>query len=157
VNAGSGIRMTDWYEKAAAIVFCWYNGQNGHIAVAEILSGQVNPSGKLPITLEREFSDGPGADYVPPGETLYYGANVEWDKLKPVYDVHYREGVFVGYRWYEQKQIKPLYAFGFGLSYTHFDYGSLMVRQSRVQAGEPVELSFTLHNDGPREGRETVQ
>lgn len=157
VNAGSGIRMTDWYEQAAAIVFCWYNGQNGHIAVAEILTGQVNPSGKLPITLEREFSDGPGAEYVPSGETLYYGANDEWEKLKPVYDVHYREGVFVGYRWYEQKQIKPLYAFGFGLSYTHFEYGTLIVRQSRVQAGEPVELSFTLRNDGPREGRETVQ
>src|SRR5690606_19422230 len=106
VNAGSGIRMTDWYEQAAAIVFCWYNGQNGHIAVAEILTGQVNPSGKLPITLEREFSDGPGAEYVPSGETLYYGANDEWEKLKPVYDVHYREGVFVGYSWYEQKQIK---------------------------------------------------
>lgn len=157
VNAGSGIRMTDWYEQAAAIVFCWYNGQNGNIAVAEILTGEVNPSGKLPITLEREFSDGPGADYVPEGEVLYYGTNDEWEKVKPVYDVHYREGVFVGYRWYEQKQIKPLYAFGFGLSYTRFEYGSLTLKQTRIQAGESLELSFPLRNAGLREGRETVQ
>ena len=157
VNAGSGIRMVDWYEQAAAIIYCWYNGQNGHIAVAEILAGEVNPSGKLPITLEREFCDGPGADYIPAGETLYYGANDDWEKVKPVYDVHYREGVFVGYRWYEQQQIKPLYAFGSGLSYTEFEYRSLAVKQARIQAGDSLELSFTLRNAGLREGRETVQ
>lgn len=157
VHAGSGVRMTDWYEQAAAIVFCWYSGQNGNIALAEILSGETNPSGKLPITLEREFADSPGFGYIPEGETLYTGANDEWEKIHPVYDVVYKEGLFVGYRWYEKQNIAPLYAFGFGLSYTHFDYGNLSVKDASVAVGEPVEICFDLKNSGSRRGKETVQ
>lgn len=157
VNAGSGVRMTDWCERAAAILFCWYSGQNGNIAVAEILSGETNPSGKLPITLEREFSDSPGFGYVPSGETLYNGANDEWEKLRPVYDVHYEEGVFVGYRWYESRNIRPLYSFGFGLSYTRFDYANLVVASEAVRRGEPVQISFGIKNIGARQGKETAQ
>jgi len=156
VNSGSGIRMTDWYQQAAAILYCFYNGQNGNIAAAEILTGDVNPSGKLPFTIEREFSDGPGADYVPKGEVLYYGANDEWEKIYPVYDVEYKEGVFVGYRWYDSRNIEPLYPFGFGLSYTQFSYSNLVVNPPK--SGEShVEVRFRISNTGEVAGQEVAQ
>lgn len=156
VNSGSGIRMTDWYQQAAAILYCFYNGQNGHTAVAEILTGDVNPSGKLPFTIEREFSDGPGADYVPAGEVLYNGANDDWEKIHPVYDVEYKEGVFVGYRWYDSRNIEPLYPFGFGLSYTQFSYSDLVVMPPK--SGEShVEVRFRVSNTGNVAGQEIAQ
>ena len=157
VHSGSGIRMTDWYGKAAAIVYCWYNGQNGHTAVAEILSGRANPSGKLPFTIEREFSDGPGASYVPEGEVLYNGWNDEWEAAREVYDVKYEEGVFVGYRWYDSKGIDPLYPFGFGLSYTEFEYSECMVSKREFRAEDSLETSLTVKNVGKRPGAEIVQ
>lgn len=157
VNSGGGIRMTDWYDKAAAIVHCFYNGQNGNIAVAEILCGDVNPSGKLPFTIEREFRDGPGADYVPAGSTLYNGANDEWEKIYPVYDVHYKEGVFVGYRWYDSRNIEPLYPFGFGLSYTQFSYSDLVVNVLSNTAEPGVEVRFKITNTGNVAGQEIAQ
>lgn len=157
VNSGSGIRMTDWYQQAAAIVYCWYNGQNGNTALAEILTGKVNPSGRLPFTIEREFEHGPGADYVPKGETLYQGANDEWEKIHPVYDVHYKEGVFVGYRWYEKQGIEPLYPFGYGLTYTQFDYATLQMSHGEIAQGESLTVSFGLRNSGPMAGSEVAQ
>ncbi|MCR6653344.1 MAG: glycoside hydrolase family 3 C-terminal domain-containing protein [Cellvibrionaceae bacterium] len=156
VNSGSGIRMTGWYQQAAAILYCFYNGQNGHTAVAEILTGDVNPSGKLPFTIEREFSDGPGANYVPAGEVLYNGANDDWEKIHPVYDVEYKEGVFVGYRWYDSRNIEPLYPFGFGLSYTQFSYSDLVVIPPK--SGEShVEVRFRVSNTGNVAGQEIAQ
>lgn len=157
VQSGSGIRMTDWYEQAAAIVYCYYNGQNGHTAVAEILSGKTNPSGKLPFTIEREFSDGPGTGYVPDGEVLYNGWNDEWEAARAVYDVEYEEGVFVGYRWYDAKGIEPLYPFGFGLSYAKFEYVDLAVSSDTISAGEGVSVSVSVKNVGLVEGIEIVQ
>jgi len=156
VNSGSGIRMTDWYQQTAAILYCFYNGQNGNTAIAEILTGDVNPSGKLPFTIEREFSDGPGADYVPAGQVLYQGANDEWEKVYPVYDVPYKEGVFVGYRWYDSRNIEPLYPFGFGLSYTQFSYSDLVVNPPK--SGEShVEVRFKVSNTGNVAGQEIAQ
>lgn len=157
VNTGSGIRMTDWYDKAAAIVYCFYNGQNGNTAVAEILSGKTNPSGKLPFTIEKEFNDGPGAGYVPTGEVLYSGENDDWEASREVYDIEYKEGVFVGYRWFEAKNIKPLYPFGFGLSYTQFDYSNLHISHSEAVIGDTVEVSFTITNTGKVAGKEIAQ
>lgn len=156
VNSGSGIRMTDWHQQAAAILYCFYNGQNGNTAIAEILTGDVNPSGKLPFTIEREFNDGPGAGYIPKGEALYNGANDEWEKIYPVYDVEYKEGVFVGYRWYDSRNIEPLYPFGFGLSYTQFSYSDLVV--SPPKSGDShVEVRFRISNTGNMAGQEITQ
>jgi beta-glucosidase len=157
VNSGSGIRMTDWHQQAAAIVCCFYNGQNGNIALTEILTGDVNPSGKLPFTLEREFKDGPGAGYIPQGEVLYYGANDEWEKIYPVYDVEYSEGVFVGYRWYDSRNIEPLYPFGFGLSYTQFGYSDFSVSPLLDNGEEVVDVRCKITNTGAMAGQETVQ
>lgn len=162
VNSGSGIRMTDWVEQAAAIIYCFYNGQNGNVALTEILTGEVNPSGKLPFTIEKEFSDGPGAGYIPSGEALYYGENDAWEKAHEVYDVEYNEGIFVGYRWYEQQGIAPLFPFGFGLSYTQFHYDQIHVDDAQTPIktladGGKIKVYFTLHNRGQRSGQEIVQ
>lgn len=157
VHSGSGIRMTDWNDQAAAIVYCWYNGQNGHTAVAEILSGKTNPSGKLPITIEREFADTVDPDYVPEGEYLYSGWNDAWEAAREKYDVTYDEGIFVGYRWFESKEIAPLYPFGHGLSYTNFEYSDLKVSQTQISVEETLEVSFTVANVGNRAGAEIAQ
>ena len=157
VQSGSGIRMTDWSDQAAAVLYCWYNGQNGHRAVAEILSGKTNPSGKLPITIEREFADGVDPNYVPTGEHLYSGWNDEWEASREIYDIHYDEGVFVGYRWYESRGIAPLFPFGHGLSYTTFEYSTLEVSQREVAIGDKLEVSFTLKNVGALTGSEVAQ
>jgi beta-glucosidase len=139
-----------------AILYSWYAGQNGATAVAEVLGGRVNPSGKLPITIEKRFEDSPGYGYLPAGEVLYTG----WAEDKfthPEYDVVYREGVFVGYRWYEHLGIEPLFPFGHGLSYTAFDYGGLELSSDRIAAGETLEVTFTLENSGDAEGAEVAQ
>ena len=157
INSGSAVRMTDWYEQAAAIVYCFYNGQNGNIALTEILTGDVNPSGKLPFTIEREFTDGPGAGYIPAGEVLYNGANDEWEKNRAVYDVHYQEGVMVGYRWYDTREIAPLYPFGFGLSYSQFSYSGLTIGTHKPAGEEIVDVRCTITNSGVHAGQEIVQ
>jgi beta-glucosidase len=157
VTSGSGIRMTDWSAKAKAILYAWYVGQNGNIALAEILAGKTNPSGKLPITIEREFNDSPGKGYLPAGEQLYSDWPGQKEMDYPVWDLKYGEGIFVGYRWYEAKNIDPLFPFGHGLSYTAFTYDNLKVTFQKPNAADSVAVSFTIRNDGRREGSETAQ
>lgn len=157
VSAGGGIRMTDWNENAAAIVYSWYGGQSGNKALAEILTGKINPSGKLPITIEKEFADSPGADYLPEGEELYHNWDSEGEDAHPVYDVNFEEGVFVGYRWYEDKKIEPLYPFGHGLSYTGYEYSDLTLSGKTVRENDFLKISLKVKNSGSRKGLETVQ
>lgn len=157
VFSGSGIRMTDWNDKAGAILYAWYGGQIGNKALAEILSGKINPSGKLPITIEKEFIDSPGYGYLPKGETLYQGWNEKEEKEHSIYYVRYDEGVFIGYRWYEKNNIEPLYPFGYGLSYTAFKYGNLKIKTEKFPKKGKVKVSFTVKNVGKRKGLETVQ
>jgi beta-glucosidase len=148
--------MTNWNEKAAAILYCWYPGQTGNKAIAEILSGKTNPSGKLPITIEKNFKDSPGFGYTQ-GEELYEGWNGEGEKAHPVYDVKYDEGVFIGYRWYEAKNIEPLYPFGYGLSYTSFEYENVTLSKDTFKEGDSIEVSVKVKNKGNFAGSEIVQ
>ena len=157
VTSGSGIRMTGWNDKARAIVYAWYGGQIGNTALAEILSGKTNPSGKLPMTIEREFTDSPASGYIPAGETLYTHWSGKEENAHPVYDVRYKEGVFVGYRWYEKRNIEPLYPFGHGLSYTTFAYDSLKVSPEEFSRGDVVTVSFAVRNTCSVQGAETAQ
>jgi len=158
VNAGGGLKMTDWNTKVPAIIYAWYAGQNGYTALAEILSGKTNPSGKLPITIEKKFEDSPGANYMPVGMELYTGWKGDYIAPKiPVFDINYKEGIFVGYRWYESKKIEPLYPFGFGLSYTTFEYSNLKVPKSEISKTEGVTVEFELKNTGKRAGAEVAQ
>jgi beta-glucosidase len=157
VNSGGGIRMTDWSDRAAAILYAWYPGQIGNRALAEILSGQTNPSGKLPMTIERRFEDSPGAGYLPAGAKLYTDWGPDNDMKEPLYNIEYKEGVFVGYRWYEAKKIKPLFAFGSGLSYSTFDIGNARVSAPKISANDSVTVTCDVANTGKVAGAETVQ
>ena len=157
VNSGSGINMSGWYNKVGAILYAWYGGQNGASAVAEIVAGKTNPSGKLPITIEKDFKDSPGFGYMPQGEQLYTGWNDSTERKKQVFDVVYKEGIFVGYRWYEKNKIEPLYPFGFGLSYTKFKYDNLKLSKDIFSEIDEIDVSFTVTNIGNREGAEAAQ
>ncbi|MDA3931074.1 MAG: glycoside hydrolase family 3 C-terminal domain-containing protein [Prolixibacteraceae bacterium] len=157
VNSGSGIEMTSWNDKVAGLLYSWYPGQMGNKALAEVIAGKVCPSGKLPITIEKKFEDSPGYPYIPEGEKLYVSWDVDSDMSKEVYDNVYDEGVFVGYRWYEAKNIEPLYAFGTGLSYTTFAYDKIKLSTPKLQKGETLKVQFTIENTGSVEGAEIAQ
>ena len=157
VTSGSGVRMTNWSGKAKAIIYAWYSGQTGNQALAEIIAGKTNPSGKLPITIEKEFKDSPGYGYIPDGEQLYTGWSDWKEKNHPVYNIQYKEGMLIGYRWYEKKNIEPLYPFGHGLSYTEFEYSNLTVSKEKFNENDKISVSVTIKNTGRQDGSETVQ
>ena len=154
---GGGKNMNPWNDEVPAILYIWYPGQIGNKALAEIITGTTNPSGKLPITIERDFKDSPGYPYLPESEELYTGWELDFDMDHTVHDVIYREGVFTGYRWYEKKSIKPLYAFGHGLSYSTFEYSNLMTNARQYSVGEDVLVKVDITNTGDVAGKEIVQ
>jgi len=120
----------------AAVLWAWYPGQEGGNAIADVLFGDVNPSGKLPTTFPKRLQDNPA--YI-----NYPGENGQ---------VYYGEGLFVGYRYYDKKDIAPLFPFGYGLSYTTFEYRNL-----QVEVGQTVRVSIEVQNMGKRSGKEIVQ
>ncbi len=157
VNSGRGVKMTDWNKQVQGIIYSWYPGQTGFTALAEIISGKTSPSGKLPITIEKSFADSPGYPYIPEGETLYNDRKAGVNMELPIYNIEYDEGVLVGYRWYEKKKIEPLYPFGFGLSYTNFEYSGLKISGNEINAGDTVIVQFVIKNTGEMEGAEIAQ
>ncbi|MBN2369046.1 MAG: glycoside hydrolase family 3 C-terminal domain-containing protein [Vicinamibacteria bacterium] len=141
--SGSPVEMEPWIEKAPAVVQAWYAGMEGGNALARILFGDVNPSGKLACTFPKRLADSPAhaADAYPGKDGT----------------VRYEEGLFVGYRHFDAKNIEPLFAFGHGLSYTRFDYSNLMIVQGS-DAGESIaKVEFEVRNVGEREGAEVAQ
>lgn len=157
VNSGSGIRMTDWNGKAAAVIYGFYPGQCGQKALADILSGDLNPCGKLPMTIEKEFKDSPAYGTMPKGAEFYHLAPRAYNEaMITVYDVNYKESVLMGYRWYEAKGIEPLYPFGFGLSYTTFEISKPKAPKS-FDTSKPLKISVELKNTGSKDGAETIQ
>lgn len=138
LNNGSPLRLP-WIDRVGAVVEAWLPGQEGARAVAEVLLGRTNPSGKLPLTFPKRLEDNPSF--------LYYSNGR---------DAHYGEGVFVGYRYYEKRKLEPLFAFGHGLSYTTFEYANLRVPE-QVTAGQPIHVSVDVTNTGAMAGKETVQ
>ncbi|MDC0008338.1 fibronectin type III-like domain-contianing protein, partial [bacterium] len=117
----------------------------------------TNPSAKLPITIEKIFKDSPGYGYIPEGKELYTGWQEDHKIIDPIIDVNYDEGIFVGYRWYERKAIEPLYHFGFGLSYTSYEYSNLKLEQASIKAGESLNFKIDVKNTGAMDGQEIVQ
>ena len=143
VNAGGGIDFSDWGDKVKAIVMAWYSGQEGGRAVAEILTGVISPSGKLPISIEHRWEDNP--------VSKSYYENMKFVEYKRT---QYSEGIFMGYRGYDKSGIKPLYPFGYGLSYTTFAYGNLMVEKNGVNR---VKVTFDISNTGKMDAAEVAQ
>ena len=142
--SGSPVAMP-WAPKVNAIVQGWYGGSESGHALADVLTGAVNPSGKLPFTMPKSLADGPLKT-----ERQYPGVREEG---KQWWQEYYDEGVFIGYRWYDTQKIPVDFAFGHGLSYTTFDLSNASIRRS----GKGWKVSATLRNTGSREGAEVVQ
>jgi len=138
LNNGAPLELP-WAGHAPALLEGWLAGEEGPEALAEILLGKVNPSGKLPFTFPSRLEDTPAYLYYSPGREVRYG-----------------EGVFVGYRYYEKRKLTPLFPFGHGLSYTTFEYSNLRVPAS-LESGVPLQASVDIRNAGSRPGQETVQ
>ncbi|MGH8048165.1 MAG: glycoside hydrolase family 3 C-terminal domain-containing protein [Chthoniobacterales bacterium] len=141
INNGTPVKMSDWIAQVPAVLEAWFPGQQGGAAIAAILFGDVNPSGRLPDTLAAKREDYPDTGNFP-------GVNGK---------VNYAEGIYVGYRHFDKKNVEPLFPFGHGLSYTTFDYKNLKLSQSGTPAGSSILVSVDITNTGKREGEEVVQ
>lgn len=138
LNAGAPVTMP-WLDRVPAVLEAYYPGMEGGNAIANILLGTVNPSGKLPVTFPKRYEDNPTYGNYPGTRRVYYG-----------------EGIFVGYRYYDHKGVEPLFPFGFGLSYTTFAYSGLRVPKTAA-IGKPIKVSVRVKNTGERAGKEVVQ
>ena len=158
VLSGSGIDMSAWHDKVSAIIYGWYPGQAGMQAIADIMVGKINPSGKLPATIEKSFKDSPAYGMIPKGMNVSHKHNNQnelWIAPRH-YDVEYKESVLVGYRWYETKGIEPLFPFGYGLSYTTFELSKAKAAK-QISADKPLKVTVKLENTGKMDGAEVVQ
>ena len=142
IVSGNAVAMP-WVDNVNAIVEAWYCGSQSGTALADIIFGDVNPSGKLPVTFPVRLEDN-GAHAL----GAYDPASTE---------AHYSEGIFVGYRWAQKKDIKPLFAFGHGLSYTTFSYSEAEISRTTMSENGKVTVSVNVTNTGDREGKEIVQ
>lgn len=141
-------RVMPWAHGAAAVLAAWYPGQRGAEAVARILFGEVNPSGKLPLTIPVRVEDLPRPVIDAPPQP---------DSKEP-FPVRYDEGFLVGYKWFDTRGIEPLFPFGFGLSYTTFDFSGLRLEWLQTTPGSRrLAVSFDLCNTGQRAGAEVAQ
>ena len=142
--------LMPWLGDVRAVLGAWYPGACGGEAIANILFGQINPSGKLPITFPKSEADLPRPVIGGPPKKEVAGSDP--DSPGNFFDVNYTEGLAVGYRWFDAQNKQPLFPFGYGLSYTSFSYSRL-----KIVSGKQVQVSFTLRNTGGRAGAETAQ
>jgi beta-glucosidase len=140
---GGPVEMGSWLARVPAIVQAWYPGMEGGHALARILYGDVNPSGKLPCTFPKKLEDSPAHAL-----DAYPGKDGT---------VRYEEGLLVGYRWFDAKRIEPLMPFGHGLSYTRFRYSGLKLVEGKNGNDPALTVEFELTNTGAREGAEVAQ
>lgn len=138
--AGSAVEMP-WVNKVNALLWAWYGGMEAGNAYARVLLGDVNPSGKMPITLPKQLAD-----------TAPIALNDYNDK-----DSLYKEGIFIGYRWFEQQNIQPLFPFGHGISYTQFELSNLKLPAKVSASSETTPINLTVRNLGKKAGAEVVQ
>lgn len=142
--SGNAVAMP-WEKDVPAIVQTWYLGSEGGNAIANVISGAVNPSGKLPFSFPKKLEDNAAHSF---GRLSYPGDSI---------NQYYKEDILVGYRWFDTKKIAPQFAFGYGLSYTSFEYGKITTDKTAYKADETIKISFTLKNTGKVDGAEAVQ
>tara|TARA_B100001123_G_scaffold433156_1_gene557320 strand:+ start:1110 stop:3557 length:2448 start_codon:yes stop_codon:yes gene_type:complete len=138
INTGSPCSMP-WLDKARAVLLSWFPGQEYGRALTDILFGEINPSGKLPTTFPKLIEDTPAFQHYP-------GSDLQ---------MNYEEGLYIGYRWYEKKKIEPLFHFGYGLSYTKFEYSSFKITPPEKDSA--ISFKMSLKNVGKIYGKEVVQ
>jgi beta-glucosidase len=140
--AGAPFDINEVSKKTSALVWSWFNGSEGGNALADVLLGKVNPSGKLPWTMPKNLMDSPAhaTNSFPGGK-----------------EVNYAEGILIGYRWFDTKKIAPLYPFGFGLSYTTFAFDNVKTDKTSYAVTETITVSVDVKNTGKVDGKEVVQ
>lgn len=142
--SGNAVAMP-WVKDVPAIVQSWYLGSEGGNAIVDVLTGAVNPSGKLPFSFPKKLEDNAAMSF---GTLSYPGDGT---------NEYYKEDILVGYRWFDTKHIAPQFAFGYGLSYTTFEYGKIATDKKTYSPDETIKVSFTLKNSGKVDGAEAVQ
>ena len=156
LNVGGVIETNSWKNLVDAIVLPWSPGQEGANAVADVLTGKVNPSGKLPMTFPVNFMDHPSSANFPYNYTQSATRGFSWGPRVPQKDVdytQYEEGIWVGYRFFETRKVAVSYPFGYGLSYTTFAYSKPVVKA----VADGFEATVTVTNNGKVAGKEVVQ
>lgn len=142
VTGGAPYAINKVKEQSHTIVWNWYNGSENGNALADVLIGKINPSGKMPFTFPADLKESPAhALNAYPGDSV----------------VTYKEGILVGYRWFDTKKIAPLYPFGFGLSYTNYAYAGLKTDKASYKTNETITATITISNTGNYSGKEIVQ
>jgi beta-glucosidase len=141
VVAGAPVSMTRWLGDVRGVLYAWYGGQEAGHAIGDLVFGRATPSGKLPVSFPARIEDSTAYGHYP-GEKLH---------------VAYGEGIWVGYRGFEKRGTAPLFPFGFGLSYTSFEYGSLELARPRLRKGDTLQLALSVRNTGARAGAEVVE
>jgi len=144
--AGSPIDVSDWYDKVPVLLNAWYPGMMGGNALARVLFGEVSPSGKLPVTFPKKIEDHPANK----SRRRFPG---DLDEMK----IYFDEGIYVGYRYFDNEGIEPFFPFGFGLSYTDFRISNIQLDKSEIQMGDNFTVSVDVENIGERTGSEILQ
>ena len=145
ITFGGNPYAMPWLNKVKGLLHCWYLGSMGGEALAGVLSGKVNPSGKLPVTFAKTLEDYPYYQY---GTKAYPGENKQ---------VYYSEGIYIGYRHFDTRKVEPQFPFGYGLSYTSFMYGEPTLTSPRITNDAPITVSVPVTNTGKVAGKEIVQ
>ena len=141
LNNGSVVSLEPWVDKVGAVLDAFFGGQAGASAVTNIIFGDVNPSGKLTVTFPEKIEDTPAYLHFPGENGVHY----------------YSEGIFVGYRYFDYRKVEPAFPFGFGLSYTDFEYSDLSVPKGPADIKKDITVSLSVKNTGAMEGKEVVQ
>lgn len=149
VNISGNAVAMPWIERVAAVVQGWYLGSEAGGALASVLVGDANPSGKMPFTWPVALGDVPAHRL-----DAYPGV---WRADGQIIDEEYKEGIYVGYRWMDKEGVKPLFPFGHGLSYTTFEVGKLTADKTSMTAGQQITFTVNVKNTGQRPGAETLQ
>jgi beta-glucosidase len=136
--------MDEWIDSVPSVIEAWYGGMEVGTAIANVLFGDVNPSGKLPLTFPKKLSDSPAHK----SERTFPGVEEK---------IFYDEGIYVGYRYFDKEQIEPLFPFGYGLSYTTFNYENLKLNKEKFSKNDTITVSVDIVNTGNRSGMEVIQ
>ena len=142
--SGNAVEMP-WTSKTKGILQTWYLGSMAGHSIADIVSGDVNPSGKLPFSFPKKLNDNAAHSF---GEISYPGNGI---------NQFYKEGILVGYRWFDTKKIEPQYAFGYGLSYSKFELNNIRINQKKYTTNDKIKLTLDVSNIGNSDGSEVVQ
>ncbi|MFW9912511.1 MAG: beta-glucosidase [Candidatus Thorarchaeota archaeon] len=148
IIAGSPIAMNAWLENVPVVLIAWYSGMEGGRAIARMLFGDAFPSGKLPVTFPKKLADSPAHSTGNP-------KNYPGDEEKNVY---YDEGILVGYRWFDKKEIEPLFPFGYGLGYSSFEISDVHLLDDKMTSvDDTIRIEVVLENVGEKDGAEVIQ